>query len=86
MTSMSITAIVAVSVLLTGCATCERHPIGCAAAVGFVATSIALSVNQSAGSGGGLSGSPAKLIRQLPMAHPTETTKIPQTPMGPTTY
>lgn len=85
MTSMSITAIVAVSVLLTGCATCERHPIGCAAAVGFVATSIALSVNQSGGSGG-RSGIPAKLIRQVPMPHPTETTKIPQTPTGPTTY
>lgn len=31
--------------LLSGCATCERHPVACGAAVGFVATSIAISVN-----------------------------------------
>jgi hypothetical protein len=40
------TAIFASVVLLSGCATCERHPIGCGAAVGILATSIALSVNQ----------------------------------------
>lgn len=85
MTITSITAIVAVSALLTGCALCERHPIECGAAVGIVATSIALSVNQTAG-GGGRSGSPAKLISRLPMARPVEMTKIPQTPTGPTTY
>jgi hypothetical protein len=30
---------------LTGCATCERHPVECGVVVGIVATSIALSVN-----------------------------------------
>ena len=34
------------SLILAGCATCERHPVACAAAVGVVGTSIALSVNR----------------------------------------
>jgi hypothetical protein len=32
---------------LTGCATCEHHPIGCSAAVAVIGTSIALSANHS---------------------------------------
>jgi hypothetical protein len=31
---------------LTGCATCERHPVECAAVVGVLGTSLALTVNQ----------------------------------------
>lgn len=39
-------AVIAVAALLTGCATCERHPVECGAAVGILATSLALSLNQ----------------------------------------
>lgn len=39
-------AVIAVAALLSGCATCERHPVGCGAAVGILATSLALSLNQ----------------------------------------
>lgn len=39
-------AVIAVAALLSGCATCERHPIECGAAVGIIATSLALSLNQ----------------------------------------
>lgn len=38
-------SLIAVSIL-SGCATCQRHPVECGAIVGVVATSIALSVNQ----------------------------------------
>ena len=33
---------IAVALSLVGCATCERHPIACTAAVAFVAGSIAI--------------------------------------------
>jgi hypothetical protein len=36
-------AILILAMNLAACATCERHPIACTAAVGVVATSIALS-------------------------------------------
>lgn len=72
MTIKSVAAVVAVSALFTsGCATCERHPIECGALVGIVATSIAISVNQSHGQRTGM---------------PPATTQIPQTPTGPATY
>jgi hypothetical protein len=34
-----------VVVLLSACATCERHPVACGVVAGVVATSIALSVD-----------------------------------------
>ena len=33
------------AILLTGCATCERHPMACGVAAGIVVTSIAISVS-----------------------------------------
>jgi hypothetical protein len=44
-------ALGAVLVLIGGCATCERHPIACAAAVAIIATSVALSVRHHDGPG-----------------------------------
>ena len=41
--SHKLIALVAV-LALTGCATCERHPLACSAAAAIVGTSIALSV------------------------------------------
>lgn len=58
-------------IALSGCATCERHPVECGVVVGIVATSIAISVNQHHDYHG---------------AMPPATTQIPQTPTGPTTY
>jgi uncharacterized protein YceK len=43
------TALLIVALMLSGCATCERHPVYCSAAAGVVATSIALSVNHDTG-------------------------------------
>jgi hypothetical protein len=67
---------------LSGCATCERHPVACGAAVAFVATSIALSVDHDR------HGSPAKIIHHPDPPHPASPgmTQIPQIPTGPTTY
>jgi hypothetical protein len=39
------TIILVLCVILNGCATCERHPVACTAAVAFVGASIALSVS-----------------------------------------
>lgn len=36
--------LIALTSLLSGCATCERHPTACAAGVAFVTMSVALSV------------------------------------------
>lgn len=60
------------AIALSGCATCERHPVECGAIVGFVATSVALSVNRTPGSN----------------RHdtPPAMTPIPKPPTGPTTY
>ena len=44
--SIRILTFVAVTAL-SGCATCERHPVECGAIVGFVATSVALSVESA---------------------------------------
>lgn len=79
------TAVACTIIGLSGCATCERHPVECGALVGIVATSIALSVNQIDG-GGHHSGSAAKLIIRPPMGRPPLMTSIPQDPTGPTTY
>jgi hypothetical protein len=35
---------IALCLLMSGCATCERHPLACSAAAVIVGTSIALSV------------------------------------------
>lgn len=44
--ALLITVCLATIIWLGGCATCERHPVACTAAVGIVATSIALSRDQ----------------------------------------
>lgn len=38
-------ALILITAVLAGCATCERHPIACSAVAGVVATSVALSIS-----------------------------------------
>ncbi len=40
------TTMLIVALTLSGCATCERHPVYCSAGVGILATSVALSVRR----------------------------------------
>ena len=37
-------AVLGAVLVISGCATCERHPVACSAAVAVIGTSIALSV------------------------------------------
>lgn len=37
----------ALAMALTGCATCERHPVACSAVIAFTATNVALSAHHS---------------------------------------
>lgn len=39
--------VVGLALVLSGCATCDRHPRACAAAIAVVATSVSLSVTHS---------------------------------------
>lgn len=41
------TTMLIVAMMLSGCATCERHPVYCSAGVGILATSVALSVHHA---------------------------------------
>ena len=46
-------AALAAVLALTGCATCERHPVACTAAVAIIGTSIALSLRHTHGRAAG---------------------------------